>query len=238
MAKNLEARTRTSKLAIVSLCCGILYPVFFCLMLWFSHLDIENPSDAVTTLGQISAICSLLMPFAAVILGHLARRKIFRSAETIEGARVAAVGAGLGYAWFAIWILVALGMPHVTPSRIAAREASAVGSLRAIHTSSHAYAAAHPEQGFPPTLGQLSRNNPTSSNTSWSLDPTLAIGEKYGYRFTYTPRSTHSDGKFDEFDVIAEPIKQGKTGVRCFFVDQTGTISFGNTRDTANRNPL
>jgi hypothetical protein len=106
-------------------------------------------------------------------------------------------------------------IPNRDGPRPGANEASAVGSLRTIRIATDMYAKAHPERGFPASLGDLSE----------FVDNNLAHGVKSGYNFIYTPRSTHHDGKLDAYDAIAEPVVLHTTGERYFFSDETGVIS-------------
>ena len=69
-----------------------------------------------------------------------------------------------------ILIIAAIAIPNLLRSRIAANEASAVGSLRTINTAEVTYASTYPAQGFAATLGAL---GPGSSTTATSTNANL-----------------------------------------------------------------
>ncbi len=54
-----------------------------------------------------------------------------------------------------ILIIAAIAIPNLLRSRMAANEASAVGSLRTINTSEVTYSSTYPDQGFSPDLVSL-----------------------------------------------------------------------------------
>src|SRR6202142_295248 len=65
-----------------------------------------------------------------------------------------------------ILIIAAIAIPNLVRSKMAANEASAVGSLRAINTASVNYASTY-EIGYPVALSDLS---PSTSPTSTAAD--------------------------------------------------------------------
>src|SRR2546423_13219317 len=54
-----------------------------------------------------------------------------------------------------ILIIAAIAIPNLLRSRMAANEASAVGSLRTINTAEVTYATSYPTEGFAANLGAL-----------------------------------------------------------------------------------
>ena len=54
-----------------------------------------------------------------------------------------------------ILIIAAIAIPNLLRSRMAANEASAVGSLRTINTAQTTYASTYPATGFTSTLANL-----------------------------------------------------------------------------------
>src|SRR5438445_12306709 len=92
-----------------------------------------------------------------------------------------------------ILIIAAIAIPNLLRSRMAANEASAVGSMRTINTAAVTYSSTY-GIGYPGTLAKL---GPTASATSTSadlLDSVLAAGTKSGYVFTYTVGTADSAG--------------------------------------------
>src|SRR2546428_13955256 len=89
-----------------------------------------------------------------------------------------------------ILIIAAIAIPNLLRSKIAANQASAVGSLRTLNTACIAYSTSHNQ--FPGGLSQLGPvgSGRTASSTSADLiDSVLAAGTKSGYTFAYTARS-------------------------------------------------
>jgi type II secretory pathway pseudopilin PulG len=125
---------------------------------------------------------------------------------------------------FAIVVLVAfiiatvasMMTPNLLRSRIAANEASAVGSIRSINTAALTYSQEHPEQGYPQRLAELAPY----------IDNPLAAGMKSGYTFRYQPQSPDVDGVVKGFKVEAVPVAAGQTGQRRLSGNQTGAISY------------
>jgi type IV pilus assembly protein PilA len=139
-----------------------------------------------------------------------------------------------------ILIIAAIAIPNLLRAKIAANEASAVGSLRTINTSSVEYSTTY--GGYPSTL--LSLGGPaggTAASTSAELiDAVLAAGTKSGYTFSYTTGSTDSNGNVLAYTLTATPTSVGTTGQRMFFTDQSGVIRYntGGSGATVNSTPL
>jgi type IV pilus assembly protein PilA len=127
-----------------------------------------------------------------------------------------------------ILIIAAIAIPNLLRSKMAANEASAVGSLRSINTAEVTYSSTYPTTGFG-TLVQLSYGGAcatASAANACLIDDTLAAGTKSGFKFaasnlTGTPVSTYS--------VNADAITPGSSGARAFFTNQTGVIHVSPT---------
>ena len=119
-----------------------------------------------------------------------------------------------------ILIIAAIAIPNLLRSKMAANEASAVGSLRTINTASVAYSTTY---GTYPTalsnLGPISGGGSVSSSTADLIDSVLAGGTKSGYTFTFAPGS----GNYT-YTLTAVPTSAGVTGQRDFYTDQSGVI--------------
>ncbi len=87
-----------------------------------------------------------------------------------------------------ILIIAAIAIPNLVRSKMAANEASAVGSLRTINTASVSYASTY-GIGYPTALTDLSPSSLPSSTAADLVDAVLATGIKSGYAFSYTPGS-------------------------------------------------
>jgi len=127
-----------------------------------------------------------------------------------------------------ILIIAAIAIPNLLRSKMAANEASAVGSLRTINTSSVEFSTTY---GNYPTklsdLGPVSSGTTASSTSADLIDSALVTGSKSGYTFTYTAASPYQN-----YTVTAGPTTPGVTGQRYFFTDQSGVIRV-NTSATA-----
>ena len=62
-----------------------------------------------------------------------------------------------------ILIIAAIAIPNLLRSRMAANEASAVGSLRTLNTAAVTYSSTYPSVGYPGTLGALAPASPATS---------------------------------------------------------------------------
>jgi hypothetical protein len=165
----------------------------------------------------------------AIVLGHLGLSEIKKSAGRLKGEGLAIAGLVLGYVQVVglpfILIIAAIAIPNLIKSKMAANEASAVGSLRTITTGEIAYASACPRIGFAYSLVEIGPNGTACPDGKDQIDNRLALGVKSGYRFT--PHLSSFTGSVPEtgFGWNADPISPS-TGTRHFFVDQTGVIRF------------
>ena len=136
-----------------------------------------------------------------------------------------------------ILIIAAIAIPNLLRAKIAANEASAVGSMRTIVTSEVAYSAAgwtdssKQPIGFSAALGDLGGSgcNPPTATSTCLIDPVLSgatanTSPKSGYYFTYAPNPT--SGNHTAFSLNGAPAVPGQTGNRYFFADASGVIRF------------
>ncbi|HEV2493081.1 MAG TPA: prepilin-type N-terminal cleavage/methylation domain-containing protein [Terriglobia bacterium] len=131
-----------------------------------------------------------------------------------------------------ILIIAAIAIPNLLRSRMAANQASAVGSLRTLNTSEVTYATTYPA-GFTPdlvSLGPPASGNPTSA-AAGLIDSVLAAGVKSGYSFTYA--TTAVSGRYDTYTLNANPTTAGTTGTNYYFTDQTAVIRQNSTAAAA-----
>jgi len=136
-----------------------------------------------------------------------------------------------------ILIIAAIAIPSLLKSRIAANEASAVGSVRSINTSQVTYANAC--QFYSVTLTELNTGAicPAAANT---IDPVLAAGQKSGYLIaTASPGTTPAGTNATTFSVTADPITQSVSGQRHFFSNESLVIRYDPAvAATRTSNPL
>jgi len=129
-----------------------------------------------------------------------------------------------------ILIIAAIAIPNLLRSRIAANQASAVGSLRTLNTSEVTYSSTF-NVGFTQTLSYLQAyptGNAQTSTAAGLIDSVLAMGSKSGYSFTYSPGTSDSNGRINTYQFTAVPISSS-TGTNYYFTDQSGVIRQNST---------
>jgi type IV pilus assembly protein PilA len=137
-----------------------------------------------------------------------------------------------------ILIIAAIAIPNLLRSRIAANEASAVGSMRTINTAEITYASTYPSVGYSadlPTLAGSSCSSPTST-AACLIDATLGAAtttatSKSGYYFTYASSATLG------YTLNGTPAKVGSTGVKYFYTDGTAVIHYNLTAAASATDP-
>ena len=193
------------------------------------------PTGAQTTSGK--AIASLIMgilvfiPFsavAAVILGHLALSEIRKSAGRLKGQGLATAGLILGYAEIAlipvILIIAAIAIPNLLRAKMAANEASSVGAMRTYSMAIISYAEKCPQQGYPVSTEKLGPGAGDCDSANL-INRVLATNpSRNGYVFHYEPGAPDATGRVMSYTITADPIQQDTTGIRHFFLDESGVI--------------
>ena len=110
-----------------------------------------------------------------------------------------------------IVLLAAIAIPNLLRARLNANEATAIAAMRTMSTAMESYRAAQTPPTYPTALTQLNGSNPPY------IDDQLANGTKSGYNFSLS-------GAQYNFTVTAVPLQTNITGVRSFFVDQSGVV--------------
>ena len=155
-----------------------------------------------------------------------------------------------------ILIIAAIAIPNLLRAKIAANEASAVGSMRTIVTGEISYnaagwAIATVPIGFSAALTDLGTGGaaapcptPVTSTATCLIDDSVAYSSaaapKSGYFFTYVPVAAVGGAATNVgFLLNGDPSAPGQTGTRHFFADETGVIRFNPTKAAAaTDNPL
>jgi len=163
-----------------------------------------------------SLVCSLVFflypitQITAIVLGHMSRADIKRSAGRKSGEGMALAGLILGYVQVAllpvIAIVAAIAIPNLIRAKQAANEATAVATVRTIvaeeltvHDQKHAFTCdAH-------------------DFASSTARDAITTGPKTGYAYELTDCSDES------FRVLATPVN-AQTGRRTFCADESGTV--------------
>ena len=140
-----------------------------------------------------------------------------------------------------ILIIAAIAIPNLLRSRIAANQASAVGSLRTLNTAEVTYSVTY-NTGYTPTLGDL--GPPAAGSTPVAtaaglVDSVLAgsaagtatatTSSKSGYTFVYTAGATDTTGRVNTYSITATPVTVGTTGTNFYYTDMSGVIRQNNT---------
>jgi type IV pilus assembly protein PilA len=136
-----------------------------------------------------------------------------------------------------ILIIAAIAIPNLLRLRIAANQASAVGSLRTLNTAEITYATTY-NTGYTSNLGSLAppgSGNPVAT-AAGLIDSVLSGGggtasqsAKSGYSFTYTAGATDVSGRINTYSITATPLSVGTTGTNYYFTDQSGVIRQNST---------
>jgi len=129
-----------------------------------------------------------------------------------------------------ILIIAAIAIPNLLRSRMAANEASAVGSVRTLNTAEVTYSTTY-GTGFT-TLAQLGGAAPcvAAPATACLIDPVLTVGTKSGYTLAAVPNTGAGTGAapFVQYEVNATRVS-ASTGTRAFCSDQSGVIRYNTT---------
>src|SRR5579872_4616244 len=130
-----------------------------------------------------------------------------------------------------ILIIAVIAIPNLLRSKIAANQASAVGSLHTLYIACISYSTSYGQ--FPATLTNLgpTASGGTASSTSADLlDSVLSAGTKSGYTFVYTAGASDQS-----YTITATPVASS-TGQNTYFTDQSGVIRVDTTGAAANVN--
>jgi type IV pilus assembly protein PilA len=151
------------------------------------------------------------------------------------------VVASLGVAF--VSVVAWFAAPKLFESRMAANEASAVGSLRTLNTSLVAYSATYTDSvGYPPTLQTLGPPPDRLSNSCSKanlIDDILSSGMKSGYIFEYLPGPqtramvAGCPAVSKSYVLTARPKEYDTTGNRSFYSDESGVIRYSTSERPA-----
>jgi type IV pilus assembly protein PilA len=129
-----------------------------------------------------------------------------------------------------ILIIAAIAIPNLLRSRIAANEASAVGSVRTVTTAQVTYSSTW-GTGYAAlaALGGAAGCAPVAASACL-IDPVLTLGTKSGYTINTVPNTGLGTNvsPFNGFETNATPFS-ASTGTRAFCADQSGVIRYNTT---------
>jgi len=124
-----------------------------------------------------------------------------------------------------ILVIAAIAIPNLMKSRMAANEASAVGSLRSLNTAEVTYFTAYNSYTCAlATMGPPSSGSPVTSAAAGIIDSNLASGVKSGYTFTAGTCNIVGTGITGSYQWLADPTAPGYSGTRHFCTDDTFTV--------------
>jgi len=135
----------------------------------------------------------------------------------------------------AVLVVAAVAIPNLLRSKIAANEASAVGSVRTVNTAQVTYAATYPNKGYAPNLATLGPDPRIpaaySADHAGFIDENLANASctadawctKSGFHFRVT--AFCKQHLCQEYVVVATPIATN-TGTRSFCSTSDGVIHY------------
>jgi type IV pilus assembly protein PilA len=115
-----------------------------------------------------------------------------------------------------IVLLAAIAIPNLLRARLSANEATAIAAMRTLSTAMETFRAAQSPPAYPTALSALNATNPPY------IDNVLASSNKSGYTFTLAGGGT-------TYSVTATPQTPNVTGVRSFFVEQSGVVYVGTS---------
>lgn len=115
-----------------------------------------------------------------------------------------------------IVLLAAIAIPNLLRARLSANEATTIAAMRTLSTAMESFRAAQSPPSYPALLTDLNATNPPY------IDSVLASGVKGGYNFTFTQGASGTT-----YTVVAGPQTPNVTGVRSFYVDQSGVVRVG-----------
>jgi len=180
----------------------------------------EGDSGKTTSMVSISSFSTIVL--GSGWAGETSKRQKQNGFSLIELLIVVGI----------ILIVAAIAIPNLLRARIAANEASAVGSLRSLNTAQISYNSFYPTVGFATMLSALGGTScaPPGSSSFCMIDTQLASGTKSGYSFTLSGTSGTPNVTYQ---IRADPLSPNQTGVRYFCTSADAVIRFGGASLTS-----
>jgi hypothetical protein len=208
---------------------------------FLASLPPGHPLEASALIYQDpTAIASWqLRPFAPDLARSLAQssKQVLPAVVSVYGeeSAIRESSSNGAYDFGAVMVVAAIAIPNLLRSRMAANEASAVGSLRTVNVSEVIYASTYPQRNYAPNLATLGGDphSPKAKSPEHAglLDGTLgnesctgdAWCTKSGYRFRV--KAICKLHKCDAYLTIASPTNEN-TGARSFCSTSDGIIRY------------
>ncbi len=135
----------------------------------YMQQETDGKAVASLVLGLLSFLLSFLTGIPAIILGHMSRGEIRRSGGRLKGDGMAVAGLVLGYISVAFipvaLIIAAIAIPNLMRSRMAANQAGAAATVRALITDEITYSVNYPRAGYAADLVTLGPGADTCPGT-------------------------------------------------------------------------
>ena len=152
------------------------------------------------------------------------------SGDSYQGSRRWVPFSLIGLCTLFVWICIpVMDGPN---SRLAAREAASVGTLRSIVKLQSSYAVTHPTTGFACELPSLASE--AVKVDYFAQDEFLMSGERVGYKFAIADCRTSLSGVVIHYQVTAVPREPGKSGIRAFCTDEFGQLWYDSDGSSVN----
>ena len=132
-----------------------------------------------------------------------------------------------------IAIIAAIAIPNLLRSRMSANEAAAIGALRTISNAEVQFQSGGFLDADADNVGDFAPLGPVGvvgtlanpmAGTEPFVDNVLGSGSKSGYTFVVVPGNAAIGDEI--YTATANPVNQGRTGTRRFFLDESGVIRF------------
>lgn len=126
-----------------------------------------------------------------------------------------------------IAIIAAIAIPNLLRSRVQSNESATIGNLKAVVGAQTSFSSAN--NTYAATFGELTTATPPFLDGAWDV-------AKAGYTFTLAAPAV---GEItSNFDCNADPVTEGTSGNRHFFVDASGIIRAAAAAADANSDPI
>ncbi|MGH9326754.1 MAG: prepilin-type N-terminal cleavage/methylation domain-containing protein [Terriglobia bacterium] len=134
-----------------------------------------------------------------------------------------------------ILIIAAIAIPNLLRSRIAANQASCVGSMRTLSTCEVTYSSTY-NTGYSATLldlGPPAAGSQPTATAAGLIDSVLAAGIKSGYTVTYTASAADASGHINGYTITGNPVSVGSTGQNYYFTDESNVIRVNTSQQAS-----
>lgn len=134
------------------------------------------------------------------------------------------VGALALFVVMPILIIVAVAYPNMVRVRSAANESATVRNMRVLNSALSIYQRRYGH--YPIALEQLTTTVPgaTDSTHAGIVVQMATRPRQRGYDLNYQASRSSDTADLDHYELRADPIEPGKTGVHYFFTDESGVI--------------